>query len=376
MIYLDNSATTYPKPQSVRQAVANALKSSANPGRSGHTLSMQSSERIFAVRQKAADFFGVPNPENIIFTLNCTEALNMVIKGTLKPNDHVVVSDLEHNSVMRPIESLRSMGVTYTAAKVFPNDNDRTVDSFRRAINMKTKMVICTHASNVWGVKLPIRRIAALAHEYGLLIAVDCAQSAGVVPINMTDDQLDFLCIAGHKGLYGPMGTGMLAVSERYSPDTLIEGGTGSGSESFAQPTELPDKFESGTPNLSGIVGLGAGMDYVSAIGIEKIAKHEFALITYLYNQLSQMPKVKLYMPMPTPDCFVPILSFNIEGMDSEEVAQILNRQGIAVRAGLHCCPAAHRSCDTLDIGAVRVSPSYFTSMNELSYFVSVIKKL
>lgn len=356
MIYLDNSATTFPKPWTVQNAVNNSLKYSANPGRSGHKLSIKASEEIFLARKTAAEFFNAKSETDVIFTLNCTMSMNMVIKGMLKSGDHVVVSEMEHNAVMRPLEKMAEKGVTFTQAAVFPEDNDKTVDSFRRAINAKTKMIICVHASNVWGIKLPIERISALAHEYGLLFAVDAAQSAGIVPIDVQQCGIDFLCVAGHKGLYGVMGTGILILSEKAIPDTIIEGGTGSNSVSFEQPQELPDRFESGTPNVSGIVGLRAGIQFVRQKKPENIAKHEFMLIQRLYRELAKMKKIRLYMPMPTPQYFVPILSFNIEGYDSETAAAILNKNNIAVRAGLQCSPAAHKMCGTLESGAVRIS--------------------
>ena len=376
MIYLDNSATTFPKPWSVQNAVNNSMKYAANPGRSGHKLSLKASEEIFLARKTAAEFFNAKNETDVIFTLNCTMSMNMVIKGILKSGDHVVVSSMEHNAVMRPLEKMAEQGVTFTQAEVFPEDNDRTVDSFRKAINAKTKMIICVHASNVWGIKLPIERISALAHEYGLLFAVDAAQSAGIVPIDVQQSNIDFLCTAGHKGLYGVMGTGILILSENAIPDTIIEGGTGSNSVSFEQPQELPDKFESGTPNVSGIVGLRAGIQFVRQKKTENIAKHEFMLIQRLYRELAKMKKIKLYMPMPTPQYFVPILSFNVEGYDSETTASILNRNNIAVRAGLQCSPAAHKMCGTLESGAVRISPSVSTKTSEIDYLVSVLKKL
>ena len=377
MIYLDNSATTFPKPKYVQDTVNNAMKYySANPGRSGHKLSLRASEEIFLARKTVSDFFNVGNETDVVFTLNCTMSLNMVIKGMLKSGDHVVVSSMEHNAVMRPLQKLSENGVTYTQAMVYPCDNDKTVDSFRKAINSKTKMIICTHASNVWGIKLPIERISALAHEYGLLIAVDAAQSAGVVPIDVQKSGIDFLCVAGHKGLYGPMGTGILIVSEQFVPDTIIEGGTGSNSLSFEQPSELPDKLESGTPNLNGISGLRAGIQFVGRKNIDNIAKHEFMLIQRLYKSLSGMKKIKLYMPFPTPEYFVPILSFNVEGYDSETIAEILDRKNIAVRAGLQCSPAAHNMCGTIETGVVRISPSINTQISDIDYLVSVLKKI
>lgn len=376
MIYLDNSATTFPKPWTVQNAVNNSLKYSANPGRSGHKLSIKASEEIFLARKTVAEFFNAKNETDVIFTLNCTMSMNMVIKGMLKSGDHVVVSEMEHNAVMRPLEKMAEKGVTFTQAAVFPEDNDKTVDSFRKAINAKTKMIICVHASNVWGIKLPIERISALAHEYGLLFAVDAAQSAGIVPIDIQQSGIDFLCVAGHKGLYGVMGTGILILSENAIPDTIIEGGTGSNSVSFEQPQELPDRFESGTPNVSGIVGLRAGIQFVRQKKTENIAKHEFMLIQRLYRELAKMKKIRLYMPMPTPQYFVPILSFNIDGYDSETAAAILNKNNIAVRAGLQCSPAAHKMCGTLESGAIRISPSVSTKTSDIDYLVSVLKKL
>ncbi|MBQ3928840.1 MAG: aminotransferase class V-fold PLP-dependent enzyme, partial [Clostridia bacterium] len=328
MIYLDNSATTFPKPETVRRSLYEAVRSGANPGRGGHPLSLKASESIFETRKTAAAFFGVGNETNVVFTLNCTMSLNIVIKGILKEGDHVVVSSLEHNSVMRPLEKLKNKGVSYTEAKVFAGDNDKTVNSFRNAINAKTRMIICTHASNVWGIRLPVERLTALAHEYGLLMAVDAAQSAGVVPIDFCNDGFDFLCVPGHKGLYGPMGTGLLILSDNHMPDSLIEGGTGSGSVYYEQPSVLPDRFESGTPNLYGIAALKNGMNFVSKRNIENIAKHEFRLVQHLYTELSRMNNVLLYTPMPEPGHFVPILSFNLKNKDSEMVAERLSRYG------------------------------------------------
>ncbi len=375
MIYLDNSATTYPKPQSVRDACALALRTSANPGRSGHELSIRASEEIFRARQAAARFFNAPSESSVIFTLNCTTAINTVIKGLLKNGDHVVVSELEHNAVMRPLERMKAQGVSYTAAKVFAGDNDRTVDSFRQAINMRTKMIICTHASNVWGIRLPVERLAALAHEYGLTIAVDAAQSAGVLPIDLMDSGIDYLCAAGHKGLYGPMATGILVVAGDKIPEPLTEGGTGSYSVSFEQPSELPDRLESGTPDLSGIAGLRAGIEFVSRKGTDKISAHEFMLIKRMYRGLEQDKNIILYLPEPEPVHYVPIVSFNIKNTDSETAAKLLNRYGIAVRAGLHCSPAAHRAFDTAEKGAIRISPSAFTSVRDIDNAISAVRK-
>ncbi len=376
MIYLDNAATTSPKPLAVRKAVAGAMQTAANPGRSGHDLSLKASEELYRTRKTAAALFHADKPMKVIFTLNCTAAINIVLKGILKSGDHVVVSDLEHNAVMRPLHKLRERGVSYSMAQVIPGDNDGTVDSFRKALNAKTRMIVCTHASNVWGIRLPVERLTALAHEYGLLIAVDAAQSAGVLPINLTDSRIDYLCLAGHKGLYGPMGTGMLIVNSDTVPDTLTEGGTGSNSLLLSQPEELPDKLESGTPNLSGLIGLRAGMAFVQEHQPEKIAQHEYSLVQRLYRGLSSDKRIQLYTEEPRPPYYVPLISFNLKGTDSETVAQVLNRSGIAVRAGLHCSPLAHRKMGTEGTGAVRVSPSYFTGSAEIDRLLMTLHTL
>ncbi len=376
MIYFDNSATTSPKPIAVRNAVALAMRLAANPGRSGHSLSLAASEKIYKARENIASFFNCDKPENVVFTLNCTTALNTVLSGVLNSGDHVVVSELEHNSVMRVLEYLGDKGISYTAAKVYPCEDDRTVDSFRRAINKKTRMIVCTHASNVWGIRLPVERISALAHEYGLLFTLDCAQSAGVIPIDVSNNSYDYICGAGHKGLYGPMGTGFLLICTDVIPRPLTLGGTGSGSASFLQPSELPDRLESGTQNFSGICGLSAGIDYVKKLTVEKISRHEFGIIRRIYRGLSENPEVELYMPVPTPEFFVPVLSFNIRGRESEVVAEQLNKRNIAVRGGLHCSPAAHRAAGTENTGAVRVSPSVFNTMNDADRLIWAVKNI
>lgn len=370
MIYLDNAATTYPKPVSVQNAMAHAMKYyGANPGRAGHNMSMAAAEEIYRCRTAAADFFHAPGPECVAFTLNCTHAVNYVLKGLLKPGDHVVTSCLEHNAVMRPLQTLFPRGVTYTAAHVFPNDNDATVASFRESMNEKTKLIICTHASNVWGIRLPVERIGALAHEYGVQIALDCAQSAGVLPINMEEYQYDYLCIAAHKGLYGPMGTGMLITPHGSELDTVIEGGTGTNSVSLFQPETMPDRMESGTQNMPGIAGLRAGIEFVKNRSPEKIYRHEMELVRSLYQRLSGIKGIHLYTPEPVEPYFAPVLSFNVEDVPSEVIAQKLNQKGIAVRAGLHCAPSAHECMGTIEQGTVRVCPSAFSNMNEIHNF-------
>lgn len=377
MIYLDNAATTYPKPISVQNAVNSALKNyGANPGRAGHSMSIAAAEEIYRCRSAAAGFFNAPGPECVAFTLNCTHALNYVIKGLLKPGDHAVVSCLEHNAVMRPLQKLMESGVTATRVRVFPGDNDATVNAFRSALRENTKLIICTHASNVWGIRLPVERIAALGHIYGVPIAVDCAQSAGVLPIDMADGKFDYLCVAGHKGLYGPMGTGMLITPDGSELDTIIEGGTGTNSISLDQPPTMPDRMESGTQNMAGIAGLRAGIEFVKNRGVQTIYKHEMSLVRHLYKRLSEMKNVKLYTSEPDTPYFAPVLSFNVGDIASETIAQKLNTYGVAVRAGLHCAPAAHDFMGTLGQGAVRVCPSAFSTVNDINSFVVSLMKI
>lgn len=378
MIYLDNGATTFPKPGCVVQAVNRALREfGANPGRGGHKLAIRASEEIYKCRSSVAKLFHVENLENIIFTNNCTTALNTVIKGLLKPGDHVVVSCFEHNSVIRPLEKLQEMNITYTKAEVFPFDPSKTLDSFRQSINPNTRLVVCTHASNVFGVRLPIERICALCHQYDIPVCVDAAQTAGVLPIDMTENRIDYLCTAGHKGLYGPMGTGIMIINSENVPDSLTEGGTGSNSLMKSQPALLPDKFESGTPNLPGIAGLRAGVDFVMRRGAEKIFQHEMRLILRLYDKLQRIDGVKLYTGRPDKDHFVPVLSFNVQDKDSELISAYLNKNfGIAVRSGLHCAPVAHEFMHTLETGTVRVVPSMFTTENQIDTLVYAVSRL
>ncbi len=376
MIYLDNAATTFPKPKSVINAVNNCLKQySANPGRSGHNLSQRAAEEVVLCRSKVADFFGGESAESVVFTPNCTAAINMVLKGILKPRDHVICSCLEHNAVIRPLNKLSTYGVEYDIASVFPENPMTTVSSFEALIKKNTKLIICTHASNVSGTVLPIKDIGQLAHDYGIKFAVDAAQTAGVLNINMKEMNIDYLCIAPHKGLYAPMGTGILIANSEI-PDTIIEGGTGSMSKLPLQPEILPDRLESGTVNLSGIAGISAGLDFVKSKGINNIYIAEFKHMLSVHQSLTKMPNVKLYSSMVEMGNTAPVLSFNIADKDSEEVGADLNRMGIAVRSGLHCAPLAHRTLGTYENGTVRICPSVFTTNSDIDTLIQSIKIL
>lgn len=372
MIYLDNSATTFPKPLSVINAVNESMRYySANPGRSGHSLSLKAAQHIYDCRRVVCKLFNVNDESKVIFTSGCTHSLNTVIKGILKKGDHCVISALEHNSVLRPLEKLKERGVSYTVATVYPEDDEKTIDSFRQSFTEKTKLVVCTHASNVFGIRLPVERICALCHTYGILFCLDAAQSAGVFNIDVDNQGYDFVCCAGHKGLYGPMGVGVLIINTDVLPDSLIEGGTGSESQNLSQPDFTPDRYESGTLNVPGICGLKRGIDFVLSKKIMNIANKEMAHIRMLYHHLSKNKNIKLYTNMPTLEYYAPVLSFSVAGKTSEQVASYLNsRHNIAVRAGLHCAPLAHKMMNTLDNGTVRVSVSDFTTVNDIKKLI------
>lgn len=376
MIYLDNAATTWPKPPCVTEAVVTALKKyGANPGRGGHQMSMAASREVYLCRETAAKMFHLEDPSRVVFVLNCTMALNMALKGILASGGRVTVSDLEHNAVMRPLYAISPGKPVYDIAHVVVGDDDATVENFRRALTPETKAIVCTHASNVFGVRLPIRRLGALAREKGMLFVVDGAQTAGVLPIDMEDCNIDFLCLAGHKGLYGPMGTGMLLCSGRFDLPTLIEGGTGSQSLLLEQPNDLPDRLESGTPNTPGICGLRAGMEWVSTRGIENICRKETRLMALAHDLLTEIPGIRLYTTRPEEGLCAPVLSLNLEGHCSEELAVELNRYGVAVRAGLHCAPSAHRTYGTAPSGTARLAPSVHTTRQEIEQACRAIRK-
>lgn len=375
MIYLDNGATSFPKPLSVRQNVDISLKKfSANPGRSGHSLSLRAAKEIFECRKRLKELFNVNSEEEIIFTENCTMALNTVIFGLLSEDDHVLISSMEHNSVTRPLESLKDKGVTYSTFDYSYDDNE-TVDNVRNLIKPETKLVICTHASNVFGFRFPIERICALCHAYGILFCVDSAQSAGVFDIDVGTNQYDFVCMSGHKSLYGPMGTGVLILNNR-NLKPLLYGGTGTESVKKFQPEGLPEKFESGTQNMNGISGLKAGVDFVKNRGIKNIYNHEYKLAKRLFNGLANNRKVITYNKSFDYGKVAPVVSFNIDGVYSEDLVAKLNKYGIMTRGGLHCSPLAHTTMNTIENGTVRVVPGAFNTINDINYLLNVIRKL
>ncbi len=370
MIYFDNAATTGVKPADVVNAMKYAMENySANPGRSGHTASVKTAEMVYKAREKLSLFFGSEGPQTVVFTQNCTHSINCVLKGLLKRGDHCVISSLEHNAVVRP---LVKTGVSYSVAEVSLTDDNKTVENFKAKIKPNTRLIFCMGASNVLGKTLPIEEIGKLCREKGILFGVDAAQTAGVIPVNMQKQNIDFLCIAPHKGLYAPMGIGVL-IARKNLPNTIIEGGTGTNSLELVQPEGLPERLESGTINVPGIAGVSAGLDFVKKVGIQKLYSGELGLIFKLYEMLKKRNQIKLYAPEPKLNQYAPVLSFNIDGLPSSKTAGLLSLEGIAVRGGLHCSPFAHKQMGTLEDGAVRVSVSAFNTSREIDSFVKIL---
>lgn len=376
MIYLDNAATTGKKPVAVINTVNYALQNlSANPGRSGHDLSVRVSEEIFKCRKAVKEFFNASSENNVCFVYNCTQAINTVLKGVLNEGDHVIISSLEHNAVFRPINYLmKEKHIKCDIADVNLISDEITVKNIEKLINKNTKLIFVTAASNVIGKKLPLKQIGSLCKKHNILFGVDAAQGAGVFDIDIKDLGLDFLCIAGHKGFYAPTGIGVL-VSEKNIDNILISGGTGVNSIEPFQPSDMPERIESGTLNIPGIMGLKSGINFVSNMNIKKIEAHEIRLIHHLYNELKRIG-AKLYTPFPSQKMYSPVLSFNLKGFTSDEVGNLLNKEKIAVRSGLHCSPLAHKQLGTTEIGTVRVSPSIFNSYEDIDRLIFVAKKI
>lgn len=372
MIYFDNSATTFPKPDSVSKAVFRAVKEyGGNPGRSGHAQSMKVSEKIFNVRQKASQMFG-SSVENTVFTLNATHALNMAIKGVMAEGGHIIMSSLEHNSVSRPIISLADQkAIDYSVARIFEND-DQTLAEFENLIRPDTKCVCITLASNVTGQILPYKKIGKLCNEKGICFIADASQVAGILPVKISDG-FDFICTSGHKGLYGPCGTGLLISNGKYTLKTIIEGGTGATSGELIQTPFLPERLESGTINTVGIIGLGEGLDFVKTKGMDNISNYENSLCNRLISNISQNPNIKIYRNLGN---FSSIVAFNIKNRHSQEVAQILSDKGFALRGGLQCSAVAHNFLNTNTQGVVRFSPSVFNTKPQVDMLSNTILHL
>jgi len=377
MIYLDNAATSWPKPESVYRAMDEFLRKNAgSPGRGSHSMSLAAAEIVEEARMLVARLINVPERERVIFTLNCTDALNLGLKGVLKPGDHVITSCMEHNSVVRPLRKLEKQGVKVSRIPPSLNTGVVSAKDIEEAITADTKLVVIIHASNVTGVVQPIEEYGEVARKHNLIFMVDAAQTAGKYPIDVQTSNIDLLAFAGHKGLFGPPGTGGLYVGERVDLDSLREGGTGIYSEQEEQPTGLPYRYESGTLNGVGICGLGAGLRYIFSEGLERICAHEQYLTGRLLEGLSKMPGLTIYSAKDGSKQ-APVISINIEGYEPAEVGVILDQAfDIKVRAGLHCSPAAHKTIGTYPLGTVRLSPGYFNTDEEVDFTLQALQKI
>ena len=359
MIYLDNAATSFPKPPEVAQAITEFLSHSAgNPGRSGHSLALAAQAVVADTRRLLAALLGVPDPARLAFTLNATDALNLALWGLLQPGDRVVTTGMEHNAVARPLFALAERGVDVVRLPCAPDGTLDLHDLERELQSATTRLVVMTHASNVCGTILPIRAAAELAHRHGALFLVDAAQTAGVLPIDVQEQSIDLLAIAGHKGLRGPTGTGALYVAPGVRLTPLRQGGTGTRSEQLSQPEEMPDALESGTVNTVGIAGLGAALRVLQATGIGAVRARESALTARLLAGLQEIAGLTIHGPADRSQR-VAVVSVTLRGWEPVDVGAALDSAfGIAVRAGLHCAPLAHRTLGTFPLGTVRLAPA------------------
>ena len=375
MIYLDNAATSWPKPEQVYDAVSNAIKRSGNPSRSNSEEARAAATDIIETRGALAQLFNIADPRRIVFALNATDAINLGLQGMLKPGDHVITSHMEHNAVTRPLAYLEDAGVMVTKVKTDPVSG-ADLDEIRKSIRPETKLVAMTHASNVTGALNPIEEIGAVCREVGIPFLVDASQTAGAIPIDVVKMNIDLLAFPGHKSLLGPTGTGALYVSETVSPRPIRSGGTGVFSEVRLQPEQLPYYYEAGTQNTVGISGLCAGVHYIMERSVSSIYFEEQKMVQQLIDGLTSMPGVTVYGPLTPPRAAA--VSFNIEGMDCADVAMILESYyDISVRSGLQCAPDTHRMLGTFDLGGtVRVSPGLFTTADEIDEFLWAVREI
>lgn len=375
MIYLDNAATSFPKPETVYAEVMNCMKNyCANSGRGVYEMSIDASNKISQAREEICELFNIKNHLNLIFTSNATEALNIGIKGVLKRKDHVITTAIEHNSVLRPLYTLSrdDIDVTIVGSDKMGYIN---INDIKREINSNTKMIIINHVSNVLGTIQNIEGIGKIARDNGIIFMVDVSQSAGSIPIDVEKQNIDLLAFSGHKGLFGPQGTGGLFIRDGIEVNNYTEGGTGSNSHYMIQPDFLPDKFESGTLNTPGIAGLYEGVKFIREIGIDNIESYERKLTTYFLDELKNYDFVKIYGNRDSRGR-TSVISFNIDSVDASSVGEKFNDAGIAVRTGYHCAPLIHDILNTNTLGTVRVSFSYFNTIEEIDKLLNGILRI
>ncbi|GAB6178868.1 aminotransferase class V-fold PLP-dependent enzyme [Desulfotomaculum defluvii] len=376
MVYFDSAATSWPKPPEVWQAMQHFIQEiGASPGRAGHKRTVMANKIVDETRQHLAELFNVDKRERIIFTLNATDSLNLAIKGLLKPGEHVVTSSMEHNSVTRPLYTLRAYGVEVTKINCDQQGNI-DVEEIERAIRPNTRAIVMTHASNVTGTIMPVEEVGKIAAKYNLYFILDAAQTAGLLDIDVKRFNISMLTFPGHKSLMGPQGTGGIYIREGVPLLTLREGGTGSGSETPTQPEMMPEKYESGTLNAVGIAGLGAGVKYIRKVGLAKIREHEMSLTKKFLEMAKEIGGLHIY-GHPNVDNRVPVVSFRIDGYKAGQVGDRLDKEyDIACRAGLHCAPDAHHTLGSFDEKLVRFSFSYFNKPDEVDYAINALRKI
>ena len=363
MIYLDCAATAMQKPPAVPRAMSWAATHLASPGRGGHRPAMRAGELAFQCRQEAAELFHLDNPERVVFTFNATHGLNIAIKTLVHPGDTVLISGYEHNAVTRPLAAIPDVKIRTAAAPLFRPE--QFMDAFCRQLSREVKAVICTHVSNVFGYILPIGQVADICRRQGIPLIVDASQSAGCLPVHMDELGAAFIAMPGHKGLYGPQGTGLLLCGSDCA-EPILEGGTGSLSLRQTMPEFLPDRLEAGTHNITGVAGLLEGIRFVRRTGTERILAHEQRLLARAVQGLRDIPSLRVFAD-PESGLQSGVCSFCSRAMDCEMLGETLGNRGIAVRAGLHCAPLAHETADTLETGTVRLSFSAFNTAAEVN---------
>lgn len=373
MIYFDNAASSHPKPPSVYKAVRQWLqKNASNPGRSGHRMSMEAAELVYQTRKEIGEFFGVETPENVVLVPNATYGMNTVLLGLFEKGDHIVTTDLEHNSVLRPLWHLQKQGVKVSVASVEFGDDEKTVENIMKLVRANTKAIVCTQCSNICGRILPIEEIA-LRKPRGVLLVVDGSQGAGILPVDVIKCNVDYYCAPSHKGLLGPQGGGVLLINNRI-PRPLIFGGTGIESMNPEQPNDLPERLESGTLPTAVCAGMLEGVRYIKEMGHEKLLHHKRALTDYAYDRLRRVEGIELYM-LPYASKCIGVIPFNMKTKESAEVTEYLDQNEICVRGGVHCAPLFHRRMNTVERGMIRISFGCFNNDFEIDRLVFALKK-
>lgn len=377
VIYFDNAATTFPKPESVIMSTVDCMANyCGNPGRGSHPLALRSAERVFEAREAVSELFGA-SPENVIFTLNTTYALNMAIKGVMSGGGHMLISSMEHNSVLRPVARLaRDDKIRYDIFKAYDKNRKMTakdiLDEIVKRLRPSTKMLVCLHSSNICSYSLPIREIGAFCRRHGIIFCVDAAQSAGHTPINMKEDNIDILCLPAHKGLYSPQGCGIMILRDGLPRlTTLAEGGNGVNSLDLSMGLISPERYEGGTLCTPAIAGLCAGVEFVKSFGADVIADHEKRLWSKAFDRLTSIRGVTVYDDTPGS-----VLLFNIEGISADDAGDLLSQDGFCLRTGYHCSPLAHKALGTPDGGAIRAGFGIFNTENEVELLIKRVREI